>query len=496
MPEARSVSSVLHAMTLRWRLALLSAGLTFLVLCMFALFIGQSTASRIRGDFRNEMNTAVTNLLHTKLPVTYRDGQWTIDQSVAQLYGTYAASNEAVIRVLYPNGTAAASTPHAPDFARMGLKPGQSGQVGGYRVITRRASLSINGSSVLGAVAYVQYARKTAPTEASVHRVRVVLIFGVLLASGLALALALALSRRALAPITRLTTTARDIANTRDPSRSVPIPDTEDEVAELASTLNDMLQALEASREEREAVLARQRQFVADASHELRTPLTSVLANLELLADVLDGERGEAARSALRSTQRMRRLVADLLLLARADAKREVPHEPTDLGQVLLDVAAELGPVAENHELTIDARRAVVEGARDELHRLALNLIQNAFQHTPPGTHVRASIHVLGDDVQLIVADDGPGVSDELRDRIFDRFVRAEGDRGGSVGLGLSIVRAVARTHGGDVVLETPPEGGARFVVTLPAAHDEQPQAPAPVGTNGAGRAPAPTPAG
>src|SRR3954465_6540614 len=102
------MTSLLHAITLRWRLALLSAGLTFLVLCMFALFIGQSTASRIRGDFRNEMDTAVTNLLHTKLPVTYRDGQWTINQSVAQLYGTYAASNEAVIRVLYPNGTAAA----------------------------------------------------------------------------------------------------------------------------------------------------------------------------------------------------------------------------------------------------------------------------------------------------------------------------------------------------------------------------------------------------
>ena len=126
----------------------------------------------------------------------------------------------------------------------------------------------------------------------------------------------------------------------------MPIPDADDEVAELARTLDEMLQALEASREEREAALARQRQFVADASHELRTPLTRVLANLELLADVLDGERGEAARAALRSSQRMRRLVADLLLLARADAKREVPHAPTDLAQVLVDAAAELGPVA------------------------------------------------------------------------------------------------------------------------------------------------------
>jgi signal transduction histidine kinase len=191
------------------------------------------------------------------------------------------------------------------------------------------------------------------------------------------------------------------------------------------------------------------------------------------LADVLDGERGEAARAALRSTQRMKRLVADLLLLARADAKREVPHAPTDLGQVLVDVAAELGPVAGAHELSLDVRPAIVDGARDELHRMALNLIQNAFQHTPDGTHVHATVLRVGDRVRLVVEDDGPGVPEALRDEIFDRFVRAEGDRGGSVGLGLSIVRAVARSHGGDVVLEAPPGGGARFVVTLPSAPAE-----------------------
>jgi two-component system OmpR family sensor kinase len=469
------MTSLLHALTLRWRLALLSAGLTFIVLCVFALFIGQLTASRIRSDFRHEMGTAVNNLLANRLPISYNNGNATIPQSLVR---TYAAPNEAVIRVLLPTGFKVATTQGAPDFVKLGLPPRKSGEVGGYRVETRQTTLSIPDSP-LGIPVLVQYARRTQSIEASVHRVRVFLIFGVLLGSGIALALALALSRRALAPITRLTMTARDIANTRDPSRRVPIPDTEDEVAELARTLDDMLQALESSREEREAALARQRQFVADASHELRTPLTSVLANLELLAEVLDGERGEAARSALRSTQRMRRLVADLLLLARADAKRDIPHAPTDLGQVLIDVAAELGPMAGDHQLSVDARPATVEGARDELHRLALNLIQNAFQHTPAGTHVQASVHPDGAVVRLIVADDGPGVPPELREEIFDRFVRAEGDRGGSVGLGLSIVRAVARSHGGDVELESPPGGGARFVVTIPARKGE-PDAPAP----------------
>jgi two-component system OmpR family sensor kinase len=458
------MSNLLHALSIRWRLALLSAGLTFLVLCAFATVIGQLTASRIRSDFRREMDTAAANV-GDRLTIYYKNQQPHIAPGLVQ---TYAAANSAVIRVVYPKGGVLAETEKAPDFERAGLPVGRSGEIAGYRVEQRYEVLHTPGSPVT-LPAYVQYARKTAPTEASIHRLRLFLLFGVLGGAGLALGLALAVSRRALAPITRLTSTAREIAATRDPNQRVPVPDTEDEVAELARTLDEMLLALEASREEREALLIRQRQFVADASHELRTPLTSVLANLELLADVLDGERGEAARSALRSTQRMRRLVGDLLLLARADAQREVPHEPTDLARVVVDAAAELGPQTEDHELNVDAQPVTVDGARDELHRLALNLMQNAAQHTPPGTHISAQLRRIGDTAQLVVADDGPGVPPDLRDRVFDRFVRGEGDRGGSVGLGLSIVRAVARSHGGDVELQSPPEGGARFVVTLPA---------------------------
>src|SRR6185437_160183 len=115
-----------------------------------------------------------------------------------------------------------------------------------------------------------------------------------------------------------------------------------------------------------------------DASHELRTPLTSVLANLELLEEELTGEQRETAASALRSTRRMRRLVADLLLLARADAGRAAPHVPVDLSKIVVEAAAELEPVAGDHELMVDAPAGmVVEGSDDELHRLALNLMEN-----------------------------------------------------------------------------------------------------------------------
>src|SRR5208282_5407350 len=174
-----------------------------------------------------------------------------------------------------------------------------------------------------------------------------------------------------------------EITRTRDPSRGVPQPVADDEVAELARTLEGMLHELDTARTETESTLARQRQFVADASHELRTPLTSVLANLELLAESLHGDQGEAARSALRSSQRMRRLVADLLLLARTDAARVAPDERCDLAKIVIEAAAELGPVSAEHEISLDVAPALVKAARDELHRLTINLLENALRHTP-----------------------------------------------------------------------------------------------------------------
>ena len=189
-----------------------------------------------------------------------------------------------------------------------------------------RGSIAGVGS---GAVC-VQYARRAlGDTEATANRVRVFLGLGVLGGAALALLAGLATATRAMAPIQRLTEAAREIERSRDPSLSIPHPEAQDEVSELALTLEGMLHALDEARTETEATLARQRQFVADASHELRTPLTSVLANLELLEMELEGESREAAASALRSSRRMRRLVADLLLLARADAGRALRTCPS-----------------------------------------------------------------------------------------------------------------------------------------------------------------------
>ena len=493
------MSAAFDRLPIRTRLAGVSALLTFTILCAFAIVVGSLTVHRIRTNFDREVAVAGDNLaglLQVEVTGSYIEGFKLKVVNPPDL-NKFASSEDAVVRILSDAGNTLASTHGAP--ASLGLST--EANVAGYRVHTRPVAL---GGPVGGSV-IVQYGRRLSDLDATIARVELLLLLGVMAGTALALLAGITIARRAMAPIAELTVTAREIARTRDPSRSVPEPVADDEVAQLARTLGGMLRELDAARAETEATLARQRQFVADASHELRTPLTSVLANLELLAESLRGEEADAARSALRSSQRMRRLVADLLLLARTDVGRIVRREPCDLGQIVVEAAAELGPISTEHEISLDINDAPVEASRDELHRVALNLIENAIRHTPPGTEIRVSTGIArgGDpprargvpaggppagashppggshppgvgEAYLIVEDDGPGVPERLGATLFERFVRGAGDRGGSFGLGLAIVRAVAESHGGTVTLEQTHSGaderpGARFVVSLPA---------------------------
>jgi len=468
------LSSSFDRLPIRVRLAGVSALLTFVILCAFAVAIGSLTVHRIRTDFnRQVLDTA--NQLPSQLHIVEPFGTQALKIEPA-LEDLASPADHAIIRILTLGGAVVAQAPaKAPSFG----PPQISAQtIRGYRVLSRQIPVLSEGGEPVGQL-IVEYGRRVSDTEATVKRVELFLLLGVLAGSGLALLAGMAIARRAMAPIAELTTTAAEIARTRDPSRGVPQPQAEDEVAELARTLQGMLHELDAARGETESMLARQRQFVADASHELRTPLTSVLANLELLAESLQGDQGEAARSALRSSQRMRRLVADLLLLARTDAARVAPREPCDLARIVVEAAAELGPVSGEHDITLDVHPAIVQASRDELHRLTINLLENAVRHTPAGTEIRVSTITTADGmVELVVQDDGPGVAAELAPTLFERFVRGEGDRGGSFGLGLAIVQAVAVSHGGTVTLDRSKIGqpgeltGARFVVRLPACSD------------------------
>jgi two-component system, OmpR family, sensor kinase len=471
------------------RLAGVSALLTFTILCGFALVVGSLTVHRIRTNFNREVAVSASNLaglLQVNVTGSYIEG-FRLKVVNPPNLDKFAGSEDAVVRILSESGGVLASSTGAPNLGLL-----SEANVHGYRVHTRPVAL--NGP--VGGAVIVQYGRRLSDLDATIARVELLLVLGVLAGTAFALLAGVAIARRAMAPIAELTTTAEEIARTRDPSRKMPEALADDEVSELARTLGGMLRELDAAHAETEATLARQRQFVADASHELRTPLTSVLSNLELLAESLHGEEADAARSALRSSRRMRRLVADLLLLARTDVGRIVRREPCDLAQIVVEATAELGPVSGGHDISLDVGRAgpvLVEASRDELHRLAINLIENAVRHTPPGTEIRVSTgmsddgraHLPAGEAYLIVEDDGPGVPERLVPTLFERFVRGAGDRGGSFGLGLAIVRAVAESHGGTVSLEPGGFGkkeltGARFVVTLPAIPGGVPEAQTP----------------
>jgi two-component system OmpR family sensor kinase len=467
---AARISASFDRLPIRTRLAGVSALLTFVILCAFAVAIGSLTVHRIRADFNRQVADSARQLA-SQLVVTV--DPFRIEPPLSDFA---SQANHTEIRIMSLGEHVIAQAP--ANAAPLGPPRAAEETVDGYRVISVPAAVRLTNGEVFGRV-ILQYGRRVSDTEDTVGRVELFLLLGVLAGTGLALFAGMAIARRAMTPIAELTSAAAEIARTRDPSRRLPQSSADDEVAELARTLDGMLRELDAARAETESMLARQRQFVADASHELRTPLTSVLANLELLAEGLHGEEGDAARSALRSSQRMRRLVADLLLLARTDVGRVVAREPVDLARVVVEAAGELGPVSTEHQISLDVHPAVVEASHDELHRLTINLLENALRHTPPGTDINVSTATTADgQVELIVEDNGPGVPPELVPTLFERFVRGAGDRGGSFGLGLAIVQAVATSHGGSVTLDQPPadrpEGhrGARFVVRLPAYSD------------------------
>jgi two-component system, OmpR family, sensor kinase len=476
---ARATFSAYRSVPIRWRLAGGSAALTFVILAGFATIVGVLINRQVRAQFNEQQNSNALNL-YQALDNRLKDINIGLDCDSPQIHlGDYARFERAQIRIFdAADGTLQCdntnirgrNAPLDPSlFSQAPSVMSGTFESNGYRAVVRQMRVAPTGKVTL------LYALPLSDVDHTIAEVQVFLLLGVLGGTVAALLAGLFVSARAMRPIVELTDAAREIERTRDPTRQIPHPDAEDEIAELARTLEGMLGALDSARSDTQAMLDRQREFVADASHELRTPLTSVLANLELLNEELTGEQAETAVAALRSTRRMRRLVGDLLLLARADARRAPPRRTIDIGEVLVEAASELGPMADRHELSIDAQPALVHGVRDELHRLVLNLLENSVRHTPPGTQIRASTQNREADAILIVEDAGPGIPPALQQRVFERFVRGGRDGGRGSGLGLAIVRAVAESHGGTVEMQRPEHGtGTRFVIRIPTAGVER----------------------
>jgi two-component system OmpR family sensor kinase len=291
--------------------------------------------------------------------------------------------------------------------------------------------------------------------------------------------------RRSLRPIEGMIDTASAIAS-GDLSKRVDHDDDGTELGRLAHALDEMLGQLEEAFDERLAAQAQLEQFVADASHELRTPVTAIRGYAELYrgGGIKDTEQlDRAMRRIEQESTRMGALVEDLLLLARLDEQRPLERDTVDLTALAEDAVTDARTVDRDRLITLRAPAPVlVLGDERSLRQVLANLLTNARVHTPPRAPVHVDVERVGDRARLVVADEGPGINDDDRRRIFERFYRADPsrsrERGGS-GLGLSIVAAVVSAHGGTVEVTNRDAGGAAFSVELPALAVAEPMAAA-----------------
>jgi signal transduction histidine kinase len=373
-----------------------------------------------------------------------------------------AGADEQLIQVMTPAGAVVASSLNMegrPAVVR--LAPGQSANVvtplddDEFVAVAEGAQTSDGPRIVLVARALVDVLDTTTVIT------RLLIIGLPLLVAVVALTTWFAVGR-ALAPVEAIRREV-DAISAAQLHRRVPQPKADDEIGRLAATMNRMLERLESARNS-------QRRFVSDASHELRSPITVIRQHAEVaLAHPDRVTAAELAEVVLAEQQRMQRLVEDLLLLARADEHVPLAREAVDLDDLAFEEGHRLRSTTSKHVDTSGVSAVRVQGDAEALRRVIRNVGENAARHA--AGRVGITLVERGDEVVLTVDDDGPGIPESERGRVLHRFVRLDEarsrDEGGS-GLGLSIVDEVVRAHGGSVLIEESPLGGARIQVALP----------------------------
>jgi two-component system, OmpR family, sensor kinase len=470
-----------------------------LVLVLFALGASVDTLARNRlmadVDLRlqstaEDIGTGIERNLaswpFSTEPVSFED--------IVPTLGSFASRGQ-LIQITSPSGEVVRSSEYAP---RKPIVPESGEPSGEPRIVSTELAgdearavhypVTVTDRSgvrwYIGAVIVGERLTTMHETLASLRQV-------LLVTSALGLALALAggwvLAGRALRPVDRVTAAAAAIATGDGTATSLSsrllVPPTDDELSRLSSTFNAMLDRLQAS-------FRAQERFVADASHELRTPLTAIRGNVDVLlrqarlggrgldptdlTTALDDIRGES--------DRMRRLLDDLLLLARADADSgkdpagaaAIRRERVQLDEIAAEAVRSAEALATGQVFELEAPRGVeVPGDPDRLHQLVMILLDNAIRHTPPGGRIRVAVATTTDgQARIAVRDEGEGIAPEHLPHLFERFYRADGARGrasGGTGLGLAIAQAICRAHGGEISVTSAPDQGATFLVTLPS---------------------------
>jgi two-component system OmpR family sensor kinase len=309
--------------------------------------------------------------------------------------------------------------------------------------------------------------------DSTLHRLMLIELLVTVAVLGALAALGLWVVRLGLRPLREIETTAAKIAD-GDLSQRIEREDDRTEIGRLGHSLNLMLTQIEAGYRAREESEHRLRRFVADASHELRTPLAAVRAYAELFGRGAASRPDDLERSMSgisRESERMSLLVDDLLLLARLDEGRPLEQERLRLDQVAHEAIDAARAVDPERTVAAELEEAVVVGDRDRLRQVIDNLLANVRAHTPPATPARVLLRCEDGLAVVEVSDEGPGLEPEQAEHVFERFYRTDASRtraSGGVGLGLSIVEAVVRGHGGSASIRSTPGGGTTVRLELP----------------------------
>ncbi len=477
-------------MSIRLRLTLLYTVILALTLATFsgALYVAHSryTLNLVRNDLAKSADPLVNGLMHAQrnfrwgapIPMLAQ-GEGPEGERAREVLQPLVGGRRSrdLVRILDANGVVLALPMSDSDvdlpLSEEGLAHLKNGE--SWEEITSDAEgrlfiysrpLIINGEFV----GVVQFARSLADRDRSLRSLGITLLLGSALTTVIAFGIGWTLSGITLRPIHRITETARQIGESRDFSSRVEHTGPNDELGQLAMTFNAMLERLQDAYQQLAHALQVQRDFVADVSHELRTPLTTIRGNLTLLQrhpPLPRDEQEDILNDLISESERLSRLVTDLLTLARADAGRKLELRPVNVTPLVDDVCRQARLLAPEREIVWTGDEGVVTQANeDALKQVLLILLDNAIKHGK-GV-IRVQIEDRGEQVAVCVRDDGPGLSPEMQRRIFDRFHRGDASRSTpGFGLGLSIARALTEGQHGTIGVESAPGQGSAFTVTL-----------------------------
>ncbi|NOK57881.1 MAG: hypothetical protein GFH27_549287n185 [Chloroflexi bacterium AL-W] len=323
----------------------------------------------------------------------------------------------------------------------------------------------------------VQVARSLDNLDRMLNTLQSILIIGSSLATVMAFGIGWVLAGTALRPINRITQTAYDIGAERDFGRRVDYTGPQDEVGRLSTTFNTMLSELETSYHQVEQSLQTQRRFVADASHELRTPLTTIRGNLGLLQrdpPIDDEDRIAVVNDMVEESDRLIRLVNELLALARADAGRPLRSESVAVRPLVEDMARRVHTLYGGRDIDYSHIQDVaIIGDLDALRQVILILLDNAFKFTPSGGTITITSTLANDCVAIRIRDTGAGVAPDVIPHLFERFYRGDEARSGNgTGLGLSIAKTLIEAQQGTITFESRLGYGSVVTIILPVSEE------------------------